>query len=276
MFHATSANCSWPLVFGTSHRLSLRKFFALRCSLAVLFLVFLVTDLILRFQSGYWWIYLTRWTFFLETVYLVLACYVAWRARASLKAQGPTWTEAAEAQRLPRSVQVMWLLWSIVMPASIVITCAFWTLIKPVWHLDAVPTYNSLFEHLINTALLFVELFYSRNPFRARHAGLLFAYSAIYLFWTLIHFWLKVGVPEEDPCTEYSNIKECPVYSCLDWHLPGRTFVVILAIVILASAVIFLVWCCTHWRNKRDYASQRSNLDENNLPEVSVQQHSLM
>merc|ERR1711920_1069431 len=85
----------------------------------------------------------------------------------------------------------MGLLWSIVMPISILVTVVYWTVLDPFWKAEHVQ-WNSICEHLVNTLLLLVELIVSRNVFYLRHAGAVYTYGIIYLVWSLIDFWALV------------------------------------------------------------------------------------
>ncbi|CAE7509772.1 PRODH [Symbiodinium pilosum] len=217
------------------------------CFLTGRFSLFVLAHLGWRFL-----IYLTRWSFLLETIYILLAVYVTVQARTASKRQstGDDGSSLHELYRLPRSVQAMALLWNLTFPVSILVCLAFWTLINPVWDMKIHPGYVVVFEHFLNMLLFMVEFLLNKNVFVLKHGVVLFAYALLYTTWTLIHYAAKIGVAPSMACHDYP-LDECPIYAVLDWHHPWRT-VIVIAFVIFASFLIQLaVWKCTRLRDRR-------------------------
>merc|ERR1719265_465985 len=164
--------------------------------LAFVFLAVLVTDFIST-GAGLS-IYLTYWTLTLEMVYFFLAGLVTLAARKALPALHGDRHAMSQPTHLPALVKAMWFTWSIVLPLSWTITCAFWILLKPFWLPETFEslTFFEVFEHLVNSLIIAGEFLVSRNAFSARNMVGGAAYAVIYVAWSLIHDIAKVGVPE--------------------------------------------------------------------------------
>eukprot|EP00931_Biecheleriopsis_adriatica_P012068 TRINITY_DN113166_c0_g1_i1.p1 TRINITY_DN113166_c0_g1~~TRINITY_DN113166_c0_g1_i1.p1 ORF type:complete len:325 (-),score=27.39 TRINITY_DN113166_c0_g1_i1:8-982(-) len=250
LFHSAQGNASWPTALGSSVVLSDCLFLCLRLVMAAAFVATLTVDVAYSFDQGLMFIYLTRWTFTVETLYMVTAVAVTLKAR---RAKGFPSSGESEG-RLPLLAWVMWLLWSIAMPMSLVVCAAFWTLLDPFWSLNPYLKLSEtiIFEHLINALLLLVELCVSRNPFDFRISLILCSvYGALYIVWSLVHFWARIGIPESlSGSCHYASLRDCPIYGVLDWHNPGPTSVVVIAVTVLAVICVTFVWFCTRLRNQ--------------------------
>jgi len=245
MFHAAAANATWPKVFGSSHFMSATALLILRATLAVLFTVVLVVTMIQFWDQGYYFIYLTHWSFILETCYLWCVTLVTVRAMFWIQEVGEGCTPGPE--RLPWYVSLVWLLWSIAMPTCILVTVVFWTALDPFWKATDV-SWHTLCEHLVNTLLLIVELLASRNVFFLKHVGALYAYGFAYIFWSLIDFWAKIGNGHACPNLHYGP-HECPIYSILDWHKAPKTSIWLVAVLVIAGLSALAVWALVHLRD---------------------------
>jgi len=208
----------------------------------------LVYSMIRSWHQGYWFIALTDWSFMLETCYLWSVTHVTVRAMCRIQEAAKQHPEGGSPapERLPWYVSLVWLLWSTVMPACMLVTVVFWTVLDSFWDAKQV-TWSTLCVHLFNTLLLLLELFVSRNVFYLKHVGALYAYGFAYLFWSLIDFWAKIG--NGVGCNNYANPHDCPIYSVLDWHRTPRTLMWVVAILILAAFCALAVWALVHLRN---------------------------
>jgi len=253
MLHASAMNKSWPWIFGTSRFLSPTAFLAVRCVFFVVFFGFWMVDITANFDEGLFFLFLTKWSFTVETIYCGFAIFVTYRARAEIAADLAGHVGEHVRVRLPWFVSVMYSSWIISMPIVIVVFSAFWTLLFPFW--DLKPGMNLsphlLFEHLFNVFFFIAELCLSRNAFHLKHTMVFFMYAFGYLGFTVIHFFAHIGVPPHNACKVYP-LRDCPIYAPLDWHHPLSTSVVIVALLIYANLVVLAIWSLTRARARRD------------------------
>jgi len=216
--------------------------------------------MVLSFDDGYWFIFLTKWSFFLETIYFCLASYVTYRARASTLLDDARQCSVDVPKQLPWFVQAMYLLWIVLMPTSLLITLVFWTLLDPIWNLnpDINLDYACLAMHLYNAVLFIVELCLNRNVFYLKHAvPALVAYFVMYVAWTLVHFALRLGLPLrlKFQCPKY-ELRDCPIYPVFDWHRPVVPLVVMVVMAVLLSFVTICLWRIVRPRNRANATSR--------------------
>lgn len=206
-------------------------------------------------------IYLTRWSFMLETVYWIVATIVSyWALPQSADDDRRDYDRLpGQPTDLPPSVRLMYLLWVVAMPLSITVAFAYWTLIDPIWHLNPYVKINFFVftMHFFNAVLFICELCLNRIPFHFKHATLFYVYALAYGIFSFICFELRIGVPPWLPCRsyrlkEYDSLRDCPIYGVLDWHRPGFALFIILMVLVAATLVSFLVWCATRARNRSD------------------------
>jgi len=223
-----------------------------RSIFALFFLGTLVADLAFSGYGWFFFIYLTKWSFILQTAYMVLAAFVSYRCWRMLSSEQGMAAGSSELQRLPKYVQLMYWLWVITMPMAVVVCFAFWTLLDPIWDLDPkiVITYFAFVEHFLNMVFYFVEFGLNRNPFHFKHAAVVYGYAIAYALWSLLHFVLRIGVP--NGCTTYEDTRDCPIYGVLDWHHPVKAACVALFLAVFATLVAFILWCITRNRSYSD------------------------
>jgi len=245
LFSTSKMNSMWPVIFGTSPYMSPLAYMLTRALFATIFLVILIGDAI-RTDSWYFLIYLTRWSFIVETVYLVFATYVSYRSWVKIKDGGLS--SEYQPEKLPWYVRCMYLLWSIALPVSITVCLAFWTLLHPIWNTKLKlndPVYT-IFEHFVNMLFFLVEFGLSRNAFHLKHTSALHVYAIIYTAFTVVHFYLRLGVSRTLDCRKYLGYKsifDCPVYPVLDWHHPGATLIVLFGTILVMTLITFAIWC---------------------------------
>lgn len=255
-------NGLWPFIFGSSPWLPERSpaFFILRTVLAAIFVIHWLVDIIRNFSAGFWLIYLTHWSYTVETLYFCFSAYTTYAAYTLLKYSSPEKsTDEMEVITLPWFVKVTWVLVHLAMPASLIVCILYWTLDNPVWALKEAPSYLNLFKHLFNFLLCIFDLCVGRNVFYLRHAGIFFIYVVAYVVWTGIHFASKVGTA--DPCTSYDT-NECPIYTVLDWHRPTSSIILILIIffVVVPCCHCPLWWCVLKRRLMDIYLKNRKEV----------------
>ncbi|CAK9074795.1 Protein rolling stone [Durusdinium trenchii] len=232
---------------------------------SVVALVGLVEVLLMLVVGWRFFIYLTRWSFILETLYFCVAVYVTFKARTLKRLSSEALTPAQEQSRLPKSVRLMSLLWTLTFPISVLVCLAFWTLINPVWDQKMRPGFVLLTEHFVNMWIFIFEFLINRNTFYLKHGVIIYAYALLYSLWSVIHFLAKVGVSPDMACHDYP-LDECPIYPVLDWHHPARTVVVVLGVCLMTVLLQLVLWKCTRLRDRR-FKESSSNATH---PETSV------
>merc|ERR1711976_811276 len=107
------------------------------------------------------------------------------------------------------------------MPASFLVMCLKWTFLTPLWKLQSIPSFLDLFVHGINFFFCLGDIMIGRNLFYLPHVLWFYAYTFLYLVWTVVHYALRIG--SFKPCTiggvDYPA-DECPIYPILNWHRP--------------------------------------------------------
>jgi hypothetical protein len=259
MFRAGNMNQHWPLIFGTSRVISITSFLIVRSVLAAGFASVIIADMVRSFDNGYYFIYLTDWSIIVETLYLWLAVFTTFQARR-------LGTLSTSTDKMPCYVRAMYWLWSLAMPIVICVSLAYWTLLNPLWALEPV-NFITIFVHFLNMVFLCVELYLSRNAFHLKLATFSFlAYCWLYVGWTVIHFFAKVGTFA--PCGTYPR-DECPIYTPIDWHAPGQTLAIIIGMNFLGFLTIFAVWVLTRCRDSSDKDMIRINATGASSPCIS-------
>lgn len=252
----TTANLQWPIVFGTSPWFDNKSpaLLIIRAVLALIFVGHFVPHMVIHWNDGYYFIYLTDWSLTLETVYLCFATYTAFAARRKLLAldgvDGPSGESAAVS--LPWFVSTTWLLQHVAMPASLLVCVLYWTLDNPIWALKHAPDYFGFFVHFINFLLMTVDLQVGRNAFYLKHTLLFFLYILMFCIWSVVHHAAKVGTYGKS-CGENTPKSECPIYGALDWRNPKATGILSIIIVLfIAPLCQFPLWWCVYKRNVTD------------------------
>merc|ERR1711879_542068 len=121
-------------------------------------------------------------------------------------------------------------IFQIIHPLSLFVVVLYWTLDKPLWEFCAIkgskpchewPDFFGFFVHGIDLLLLLSVFMIGRVPFYLSNSLWFIVYCLLYVLWTVVHFLLKIGVREQNKCTDYSQ-NECPIYTVLDWHHPEK------------------------------------------------------
>jgi len=256
LYRAVQMNQSWPFIFGTSRVLSVTKFLIIRFAFAALFTGVIIADMVLSFDDGYYFIYLTRWSFVVEMVYFWLAAYTTFQTWRLGHGQVST-----SSDMMPWYVRGMYFLWSLAMPVVICVCFVYWSLLQPVWaiKLDEL-SFFSIFEHFLNTVIFFVELYLCRNSFHLLLASTcFFSYCCVYSVWSYIAFAAKVGTFL--PCDKYPR-NECPIYNVIDWHAPAQTLAIIIGLNLFGLSIVLLVWILTGCRSSVDKTRMHNNSAE--------------
>eukprot|EP00434_Breviolum_minutum_P008167 symbB.v1.2.007201.t1/scaffold439.1/size205343/4 len=249
--HGSAGNARWPEIFGQSWLIPSWALLLMRSTMAIVFSTTLVFDGLTSKDGWRFFIYLTRWSFILESLYFCLAAWVTFQARRITSKRSFNEPQISSSDsRLPRSVQAMSLLWTLTFPISVLVCMAFWTLINPIWDMKMHPNFVLVTEHFLNMLMFIVEFVLNRNIFYLKHGMIIYIYALLYILWSLIHFVAKIGVAPAMACKTYP-LEECPIYPVLDWHHPGRTLVVFLGVTFATVVLQMLIWTCTRKRDQR-------------------------
>jgi len=139
-------------------------------------------------RAKYNYIFLTNWTFTIETIYAGLALYVL------------VMEPGRGNPSIPTIIKITWILRNICICTPFLITIVYWTLLFPDaegdHHVPKLPLAMTL--HGLNSVLMILELYFTKVPILVMHVYMPFLYAAIYLIWAVIHFELKIGNPYGD------------------------------------------------------------------------------
>lgn len=229
-------------LFATSPRLSPKGLVAFRALSATLLLGHQVAHAaywatMFGGKSWFYLLYITHWTMILATLSEWLLFVLALRCLGDQPDKAKTKT-AQSAQ----------LLWQLVQPSSMIIvflSLVAWALADQRPELKSF-TYLDFYAHGLICLWLLLSGFLSYLPF-SMCTGFCstVSYSLLYVVWTLIHFWAKIGTPE--PCEVYAQ-QECPIYSDFDWHKPQNATIKVVGVCFVVCPLVcglcaFLVRC---------------------------------
>ncbi|CAM9614518.1 unnamed protein product [Discosporangium mesarthrocarpum] len=215
-----------PVLFRCSHLLRQPVFVLVRLALALNALWWLARSVFI-FRNVHWLIYLTHWTYALETLYfcLALASAVALQMNISndgnekaLVILGSRRTKGRNRLRwggdydlvkerskgrpeMGALLQLQWALLYMVADTSLVVTVAHCFSLGDRW-VDAL----DLQVHLFNSAFLILDVLLGAAPFLWGHILYAYAYAASYLLFDVAYF--LIGGQKETHVA----------FSILDWH----------------------------------------------------------
>lgn len=240
MFHDSRANRDWPRIFGSSPWFEPTSI-VLVMTRFIFFAVFSwhLTWALLDASSPLWFIYLTSWSLVVETLYFFFSFFTAFKAYGMLVIG-----ELGDGT-LPWYVTVAWILQHIAVPAGALVSALYWTFIDPIWGSPDL-SWRNCFIHAVNYLLLMVDLVLSWNVFYLKHVAWFYLYVLLYVIWTLIHYWAKMGTLYG--CSDYPP-EECPIYGVLDWHKPSATGILgLMVFVVVIPALSYVLWWCVYKR----------------------------
>mmetsp|Transcript_43863 Transcript_43863/g.98674 ORF Transcript_43863/g.98674 Transcript_43863/m.98674 type:complete len:315 (-) Transcript_43863:206-1150(-) len=260
---STDENEDWPEYFGTSPCLERQgsTLLALRGGIAAFFLIHFGFHFARWLQRGYYFIYITRWTFIMQQFYFTLSFIVTYQARQRLQNQ-VKYTVTPGPCRLPVLVRITWVLMHLCLPSSLLVMFLYWTLVNPIWDMTSTPDYFGYIVHGANFVICLLDLLLSRNLFRLRYTWITITYSITYTLWSWIHYAAKVGTYEpcddaDDPGDGLYPREECPIYGSLDWHNAGAALIMSAIIVICVVPICHVpIFCCQHTRQQVDLKLQ--------------------
>ncbi|KAK6642466.1 hypothetical protein RUM43_003968 [Polyplax serrata] len=178
-------------------------------------------------------IFLTNWTYILETVYFQLGLIVV--SRKAYKENGKI---SEPMTSMPWYYRLYWVVYTIVLPGAFVVTTIFWTAVyDPV----KFPMNSGNFiVHGLNSIMLLIELLLVAHPTKILHFYWPLSYAFTYVIFSLI-YQLSGG-------TGVKGI--IPIYKILDWRTPlaalgtcaFSTIFLMLLHIIFAMAHMLKVW----------------------------------
>lgn len=244
LFGVHAENSRWADVFGSSRSIrSPSLYLALRLGLALLFQAELLFSLLGdedRVSDGgsdyYDWLpYMSRWALAAQTAYVTLAAYTTFKASEVLnlrKAQvqsflpvvgTTTITEESKENetRLPIFVRATWIILHLALPASLMVTLFYWSLLgnSPIFMLTRMPP-SSYFVCIgaqgLNFLLLGLDLLLGKLKLHLQHiAAWLLGYVAVTCTaWAVVKKAEKICV--EQGYEERAHITDdCPLYGAV-------------------------------------------------------------
>ncbi|CAE7949316.1 unnamed protein product [Symbiodinium sp. KB8] len=233
-----------------------QAFLAFRFISAAIFLGHAVAHLLWRLEEGdgwFYWAYLTHIAVWVEVVSEILLVVLAIQGYRSLS--------APRLSTLPTLVRVGMAVYAIVLPVSLLVVVLYWTLVRPIWDVvsgvEEVPSYLSIFVHLLNFILLIVGLFLSRLPYSIKRIGWSLLFGFGYVAWTLIHFWAQIG--NQGGCDQYPTRQECPLYDAWDWNEPTIPTIISVALLFVLPLVGLIYAGFVRCRNSSDPLLKNKN-----------------
>lgn len=223
----------WCQIFGTSWKMNPMTFVVFRGLLASVVVGHqLAHALDYRNQGWFYFIYFTHWTMILGAFSECLLFYLSIEGLS----QKPSMRGPSIAA--PKLVQITLILWHIVHPFSLIVRGLFWTswLLEHSFEDLQSFTYMDFYTHGFGLFWLLLSFIFSNVPF-SMCTGFRWCvtYSLVYIGWTLVHFYGKIGTPT--PCDNYPQ-KECPIYTKFDWHKPQLATIVGLLVCLVACPVV--------------------------------------
>jgi len=257
-YGTSTSPCNWVDAFTQSRCLSPKKLHWLRMVWAMLFIAVLTHDLWEYWCDGYWLIYLTHWSFAVETLYMCCLALASFTARKS-RNEGEADKAASESGVVdvpnvpePLCVKIFMVLQAIELPISIIVSIVVWTALTPFWKVCIFgstpdcqnPTLESLLVHLFNTILIFIMFLDGSVPYYKQNAGWVMAFAIVYGIFTIVHYFLKLGT--YSGCDGKYPKDECPIYSIIDWHEPvaAKTLIIIGALTFVVAPVVICMYVC--------------------------------
>jgi hypothetical protein len=172
-----------------------------------------------------WWIYLDHQAAFLEGLYFLFATISTGMAAFSWLPDGRGW-------RTPWFVRISWLLADITPVLALTASAAYWF---PIWLGESNVIVDDMAKllHIVNLALLGVDMAFSRQPLQFAHAWVPFVYTAGYTFFTWIYF--------KEGGTDWKGRHY--IYSFLDWGNKDPKHMQALVVEAMAIIGIPVLYC---------------------------------
>jgi hypothetical protein len=219
----------WTIAFGASKSPTFFAVLFLRGGIAAYFVSVLSWSWA-QCNECKWWIYLTDWAFFVETIYAVLLVVLTFHHTI--------WPRSSEKPPLRLLHSTFLVSFMIAVPMSVLVTVLFWTLMLPFWKLCALqiqvdgclalPDKLMFAEHLFNTVLIMLSFVSCRVPFHFKNAGWPILFGTCYALWTVIYFYMSPNTP---------------IYNVLDWRNPEDTLgKMTMTLVVVMPATLALAW----------------------------------
>ncbi|KAL8600104.1 hypothetical protein ACOMHN_009711 [Nucella lapillus] len=139
--------------------------------------------------------------------------------------------EGEEVAVLPWYLWPVWMLFSIVSSAALMVTIVFFVFLFP-----GLPSYpriglENLQEHLLNSIIIVIEHLLSAAPYRLLHMVYPFVYGLIYMCFSLF-YWMD----------DHRHV----MYPILDWNKPGPTVGYVLMVGFVFIPVLHTFFFAVH------------------------------
>uniref|UniRef100_A0A7S2LB35 Uncharacterized protein n=1 Tax=Zooxanthella nutricula TaxID=1333877 RepID=A0A7S2LB35_9DINO len=267
---ATDPPLEWRVAFGRSSCLPPKLLMLFRLVLALVFIGHFAWHFSVYFKRDGWYyfIYLTHWSFMLETIYVVSLPAMTWLANRPLNTesgfQALWYSHRNGAGPQPWFASAAMAYFMIIQPLSLWVTLSYWTAEKPIWQFCDLnggvepcysewPSYLGFFVHLWDWLYLFISFLLGLIPYRFSNCAWLLVFVVLYWTWTYVHFYLKIGRSPhfEQTCLDNGyTLNECPIYFAVDWHHPAEAFKSV-AGALASSVVAIFVYRGMDWARDR-------------------------
>eukprot|EP00050_Salpingoeca_kvevrii_P006057 m.287179 g.287179 ORF g.287179 m.287179 type:complete len:318 (+) comp11726_c0_seq1:130-1083(+) len=144
-----------------------------------------------HWQGGpdpYWFLYLTNWTYLLDTIYVVFALFVLVSGDSDVKYRNDI------SRRMKFRERAQWGLFEVAYVASLTVTILYWTILFPFG--DLYVYFFGVNMHGIHWVLLTVELFVTYLPIYVEHMWATMLYAATYIVFSMVYLFAGGKVRE--------------------------------------------------------------------------------
>lgn len=204
---------------------------AYRVSVAIYFLSVLVWSILAHGFDRMLLLYLTNWTFVLQTLHIIIQAALV--ARLYVLRLMHRDTSDLEERPLPLLLRVDWVLHNITLSMSLVVSFVYWTIVYDGLRLELV----TVTTHAANSVCVLIDLSITSIPVELTHIYQPIAYGLTYVFATFV-YWLAGGV---DP-NGFNYI-----YPILDYSgNPTGS----LAVVVVTTVATALIHCAMCWLSR--------------------------
>lgn len=225
---ATWGVINWRKAFGHESNRYIRNFegyMAFRCVLFATMIGTLLFSLVVWFMEGtlgFWPAYMTNWALLIQVTYLGLAI-------ATTVATQKLVCAGDDILELPSIVKATWVLGSVSLPMSCLVTLLYWLSGQAKTPIHAL----SLMTHGLNAIVMILDMIVSNQPYLLLHVLYFVLVVFVYILWSVLHFALGIG-----------NVDgEVYIYDILNWeHVNETGSMSMFALTICVPLMYTVIW----------------------------------
>lgn len=220
-------------------------FLVYRVLLSGTFTALLLWSMIINWEGGKWFIYLTSWGFFLCALSSYIATFVVCRGFFNQSMYSPNSSSndlKSETEYMPVIYKIYWISYNVSTTAALFITILYWSILYNPEHDVGLGGFGLNFTvHGLNSILSMLEVVVGGPPSRLLHGFQSALFALVYVTFNLI-YWGAGGMGRGDK--DY-------VYPVLDWtNNPGLGVGIIFGGAVLLLLLHSLICCVAGVRSK--------------------------